>query len=206
MSDKAHWEKVYAQRADSSLSWYQAHAQRSLALIESVAPHRSSTIIDVGGGASGLSGELLQLGYENLWVLDISAAALAAARTRLGPQAGRVRWLESDVIAATLPEAAFDVWHDRAVFHFMTDQASRRGYVASALRAVRLGGHLVIATFAEDGPEACSGLPVARYGAAALAAQFGPACSLVHSETESHRTPAGQTQHFRYCLLRRDSA
>ena len=205
MSDKAHWDRVYAERADDALSWYQRHAVRSLALIAATGVGPDGAIIDVGGGASGLAADLLARGYSDLWLLDISATALDAARKRLGADAARIRWVEADVTRAELPFGYFDVWHDRAVFHFLIDPAERAAYVATALRAVKPGGHLIIATFAEDGPQRCSGLPVARYDAQSLHAQFGETCELLHTEREAHRTPAGQIQQFRYCHLRRNA-
>jgi SAM-dependent methyltransferase len=203
MSDKAHWDRVYAGRADDKLSWYQRHAVRSLALIEATGVGPDGAIIDVGGGASGLAADLLARGYADVWLLDISATALDAARTRLGADAERIRWVEADVTRAELPPEYFDIWHDRAVFHFLADPAERSAYVAAALHAVRPGGHLIIATFAEDGPERCSGLPVMRYDAQSLHAQFADACELLHTEKEVHSTPAGVIQRFRYCHLRR---
>jgi SAM-dependent methyltransferase len=203
MSDKSHWEQIYASRASDDLSWFQLHAERSLALIRNTAVALDGAIIDVGGGASALAADLLHAGYSSLWVLDISAAALDAARQRLGEQAVRIHWLESDVTRAELPPAHFDIWHDRAVFHFLTAADDRAAYVERACAAVRPGGHLIIATFAEDGPRQCSGLPVMRYDAAALSAEFAAATELVHTETETHRTPSGELQHFRYCHLRR---
>jgi SAM-dependent methyltransferase len=202
-SDKTHWDRVYAQRGDDELSWYQRHAARSLALIEACAVGKQGAIIDVGGGASGLVGDLLSNGYANLWVLDISARALDAARDRLGAAADRVHWLVADVTAAALPPQAFDVWHDRAVFHFLTDAAQRAAYVERAFASLKPRGHLIMATFAEDGPERCSGLPVARYDAAQLAAVFGDAWELLHTEKERHKTPGGGTQRFRYFHLQR---
>ena len=203
MADKAHWDGIYLGRADDGLSWYQRHAVRSLAYIEASGVGRDAAIIDVGGGASTLVADLLQKGYTNLWVLDISPAALAAARSRLGDEAAPVHWVEADVTRAQLPPAYFDVWHDRAVFHFLTEPAARAAYLAQAHAAVKPGGHVIIATFAEDGPEQCSGLPVVRYDAPSLYAQFGDAWELLHTEKESHRTPAGALQRFRYCHLRR---
>ena len=203
MSDKAHWEKVYADRASDAQSWFQQYPARSLELIASCGADRDTVIIDVGGGASGLTAELLRLGYSELWVMDISAAALTAASRNIGEGANRVHWVEADVTSAQLPSGHFDIWHDRAVFHFLVTEADRHAYVSTALRAVKPGGHLVIATFAEDGPERCSGLPVARYDAVSLAAQFGPACELLRTEKEMHRTPAGQIQSFRYTFWRR---
>ncbi len=203
MTDKAHWDRIYAGKADEALSWYQRHADRSLALIEATGLGRDAAIIDVGGGASTLVADLLHRGYSKLWVLDISSAALAAARRRLGDDAERVHWVDADVTRVELPPDHFDIWHDRAVFHFLTGAEERDAYVAQASAALRPGGHLIIATFAEDGPEQCSGLPVARYDAQTLQAAFGDAWALLHTETEAHRTPAGVLQRFRYCHLQR---
>jgi SAM-dependent methyltransferase len=204
MSDKAHWEKVYADRASDAQSWFQRYPARSLELIASRGADRDAVIIDVGGGASGLTGELLRLGYSELWVLDISAAALTTASQNLGEGASRVHWVEADVTRARLPSGHYDIWHDRAVFHFLVTPADRQAYVSIALRAIKPGGLLIMATFAEDGPERCSGLPVARYDAVALAAQFGDACKLLRTEKEVHRAPEGKSQSFRYCVLRRN--
>ena len=203
MSDKTHWNRVYTDRPDDELSWFERHPARSLSLIESWGAGHDAALIDIGGGASGLTATLLQQGYSDLWLLDISATALAAVRRRLGADAARIHWVESDVKHAELPDAYFDVWHDRAVFHFFVEPAERRAYVDKALRAVKPGGRLIMATFAEDGPERCSNLPVARYDADSLAAQFGDACDMLYTEKAAHRTPAGKVQQFRYCVLGR---
>jgi ubiquinone/menaquinone biosynthesis C-methylase UbiE len=174
-------------------------------LIERVAPGRGAAVLDVGAGASTLVDGLLAAGYRRITVLDLSAAALAQARQRLGPAAGGVTWLEADVLTAPLPPAAFDVWHDRAVFHFLTADGERRQYIAQVRRAVRPGGHVMVATFAEDGPERCSGLEVARYSPGALQGQFGPDFTTVESRRDEHRTPKGVVQAFTYCLCRYDT-
>lgn len=202
MSERSHWERIYGEKDSAELSWYQHRAERSLALIRDSGVTAEAPIIDVGGGASRLAADLLQEGFRELWVLDISAAALDRARAALGPDASRIRWVESDVTEAALPAAHFALWHDRAVFHFLTDPADRAAYVDTLRTALRPGGDAIIATFAEDGPERCSGLPVMRYDAATLMAQFGGGFELLHTEKESHRTPAGAVQSFRYCRLR----
>jgi SAM-dependent methyltransferase len=171
-------------------------------MIRRVAPDRRTSIIDVGGGASVLVDELLALAYERLTVLDLASSALDAARERLGPLAARVRWLESDVLEAPLPAGGFDVWHDRAVFHFLTARADRREYVRQVRHAVRRGGFVIVATFAEDGPERCSGLPVTRYSDEALHREFGEEFELIGSEREVHHTPDDAAQPFVYCLCR----
>jgi len=203
MDDKTHWERVYSARAPESVSWYQPHASRSLALISRVALDSRDPIIDVGGGASVLVDELLDAGYTDLTVLDLARSALAVAKSRLGPRAESVHWLEADVRSVALPNAHYAVWHDRAVFHFLTEPADRDAYVAHVERAVRPGGHVLVATFAEDGPTQCSGLPVVRYSAAELHGAFGSAFDLLSSEREEHVTPAGAHQSFVYCLCRR---
>jgi SAM-dependent methyltransferase len=158
--------------------------------------------LDAGGGASVLVDGLLHAGYHEITVLDVSAAALDVARARLGPAAGGVTWLDADVLDAALPHAAFDVWHDRAVFHFLTEAADRARYVEHVRHALKPGGHVVIATFADDGPTKCSGLPVVRYTPSALQAAFGGQFLLVESLREAHVTPSGTTQAFVYCLFR----
>jgi len=174
----------------------------SLDLIRGASPDTSARIIDVGGGASTLVDGLLSAGYSHLTVLDISATALAEARARVRGDASRVQWLEADVLSAQFPEAHFDLWHDRAVFHFLTNEADRTAYIAQVRHAVRPGGHVLIATFAEDGPTSCSGLNVARYSAAELHHAFGAPFELVMSVREQHRTPQGANQLFVYCLCR----
>lgn len=201
--DRRHWDGIYAGSSYKRLSWYQETPRRSLALIRKTGLGAEASLIDVGGGTSNLIGELHGRGFRDLWLLDISAQALAMARERLGAAARDVHLLEADVGRADLPEARFDIWHDRAVFHFLTDPVERDRYVATALRAVKPGGYLVMATFAEDGPERCSGLPVERYDARRLAAAFDSGADLQDSVSETHLTPSGTRQHFRYCLLRR---
>lgn len=203
MHPKDHWEKVYATKAVTSVSWFQEHAQTSLDLIRSTGVPRDAAIIDVGGGASTLVDDLLLDGYSHLAVLDISAAALAAAQQRIGPLADHVQWLEADITQADLPTAHFDVWHDRAVFHFLTSPQDRQRYVETVMHAVKPGGHVIIATFAEDGPLQCSGLPVMRYRPGELHAQFGEAFHLLRHSKEAHLTPSGAIQQFIYCYCRK---
>ncbi len=203
MDDKSHWETVYGTKSPDAVSWYQHRADRSLGLIRRVASDRNGPIIDVGGGASVLVDDLLDAGYTDLTVLDLAGAALAVAKSRLGERAAGIHWLEADVRSVALPPAHYAVWHDRAVFHFLTDATDRARYVAQVERAVRPGGHVLVATFAEDGPTRCSGLPVARYSAETLHGTFGSAFDLVSSEREDHVTPSGAHQAFVYCLCRR---
>jgi SAM-dependent methyltransferase len=202
MDSKSHWEAVYSTKSPDTVSWFQEHAEESLRLIASIRLGSEAAIIDVGGGASKLVDDLLAAGYDDISVLDLSAAAMAAARQRIGVAAGRVAWIEGDITQVDLPCARFDIWHDRAVFHFLTDSASRQRYVEQVMRAVRPGGHVIVATFAEDGPEKCSGLPVMRYSAEALHAEFGDEFKLLAHKKEAHRTPWGQAQQFVYCYCR----
>lgn len=206
MQSKEHWERVYSAKATDAVSWYQEHADHSIGLIGATGVARTASIIDVGGGASTLVDDLLAKSYQNITVLDLSASALRSAKERLGARADPVTWLESDITQAELPLHAYDVWHDRAVFHFMTSPEDRRAYVQAVLRSVKPGGHIIVATFAEDGPLQCSGLPVMRYSAGQLHAEFGEAFALISHERESHRTPFGTIQRFTYCYCRKSDS
>lgn len=203
---KAHWEAIYREKAEDEVSWYQPQATVSLRLIAQVGLAPEAPILDAGGGASRLVDGLLARGFSAITVLDLAGDALARARARLGAAAERVRWLEADLLDAALPAARFALWHDRAVFHFLTTQAERSRYRAQLLHALAPEGWLVLGTFAEDGPERCSGLPVARWSSEALAAEFAPQFRLVHAERQCHRTPRGAEQRFSWCLLRRAAA
>ena len=203
MQSKDHWEKIYSTKAANAVSWFQPHADFSVGLIKATGVSRDASIIDVGGGASTLVDDLLANGYTNLSVLDLSAAALAAARNRLGAKASNVRWIEADITKAGLPDHQFDIWHDRAVFHFLTTPEDRAAYVQAVFHSVKPGGHVIVATFADDGPDQCSGLPVMRYRADKLHAEFGDSFSLLSHEKEAHHTPSGTVQQFVYCYCRR---
>jgi SAM-dependent methyltransferase len=200
---KEHWEAVYRTKRPTELSWYQAEAELSARLIQEVVPGRSASIIDVGGGASVLVSQLDAVGYTNLTVLDLSGMAIAVAQAKLGPRADRIRWIEADILEAKLASGGYRFWHDRAVFHFLTGPAARSIYVTQARRAVPPGGHVLVATFAEDGPTRCSGLEVMRYSPAALHAEFADGFAYVAAHREEHRTPSGSVQAFTYCLYRR---
>lgn len=202
MTDKTHWEKVYASNDPTRVSWYQPEASASLHLIEAIATDKSSSIIDVGGGASTLVDGLLDAGYGDLTVLDIAPTALSIAQHRLGENASRIKWINSDVLSADLPGAAYKVWHDRAVFHFLTDADDRMRYVSQARHAIQPGGYAIVASFAPEGPERCSGLEVVRYSPESMHAQFGNDFTLIDSFEEEHHTPAGHAQAFVYCLCR----
>ncbi|CCD95545.1 conserved hypothetical protein [Bradyrhizobium sp. ORS 375] len=202
MSDRTtHWQTVYTTKAETEVSWYQDQPATSLRLIREAGAGPSSRIIDIGGGASRLVDALLAAGYGALTVLDISEAALAAARARIGAAAAAVDWITADVTRWT-PPARYDIWHDRAAFHFLTDADDRAAYVARLRSAVVPGGAVIIGTFALDGPETCSGLPVVRYDAASLAATLGPAFELQDACTEAHGTPWGSVQQFQFCRFR----
>lgn len=205
MQSKDHWELVYTTKATAGVSWFQEHARQSVQLIQQAGVARDAGIIDVGGGASTLIDDLLNEGYTRVSVLDLSEAALAASQSRLGQRADDISWLVGDITRVNLPRHAYDVWHDRAVFHFLTSPEEREAYVQTVLRAVKPGGHVIVATFAEDGPEKCSGLPVMRYTADELHAEFGAPFTLLQQEREEHHTPFGTVQNFIYCLCRKES-
>ena len=198
----AHWDHVYQTRGPTGVSWFQPHASRSLALIRETGLPCDTPIIDVGGGASTLVDDLLAQGYSDLTVLDLSGAALAAARARLGERAEAVTWRVGDITTIELPAHACAVWHDRAVFHFLRTPEERAAYIRNMLRTLRPAGYAIMATFAEDGPEKCSGLPVVRYSPAELHAQLGPRFTLLRADREVHQTPSGTPQRFIYCLFR----
>jgi 2-polyprenyl-3-methyl-5-hydroxy-6-metoxy-1,4-benzoquinol methylase len=205
MGAKNHWEKVYTTRSPESVSWYRAHLETSLALIERAAPARSASIIDIGGGESTLVDDLLVRGYRNLTVLDVSQTAIEFTRKRLGSVSEQVRWLVGDFAEIHLEPHAYDLWHDRAVFHFLTTPERRLAYVRQVTCAVKPGGHVIISTFGPEGPTICSGLEVMRYDAESLHSEFGGRFRLVESSKELHQTPSGTTQQFLYCYFRLDS-
>ena len=203
MTTKSHWESVYETKSADAVSWYAPHLSASLQYIRRAAPAQDAAIIDVGGGESTLVDDLLAAGYGKLTVLDISATALEATRHRLGPSGASVTWLTADVLNADLPAAAFDVWHDRAVFHFLTRDDQRQRYVEQVLKALKPGGFAIVGTFGPQGPEKCSGLPVSRYSAGELHDTFGEPFQLLDSSVEQHITPWGTRQQFVYCFCRR---
>ncbi|MEO7041116.1 MAG: class I SAM-dependent methyltransferase [Gemmatimonadaceae bacterium] len=206
MNRASHWEHIYGTKAPDEVSWFQPEPTLSLELIQHAAPTLDASIIDIGAGASTLVDALLYAGYHRITVLEISAAALDRTRHRLhgafSDGLPSVIWLNDDILTVELPAGAFDVWHDRAVFHFLTDAADRALYLHKVRHALKPGGYAVIATFAEDGPTKCSGLDVVRYSPNDLSAEFGREFKLEESRREEHRTPWGATQSFNYCLLR----
>lgn len=199
MDPKLHWERVYQTKQPTEVSWYRPHLEVSLQLIEDAAPNRDAQILDVGGGESTLVDDLLTRGYHKLSVLDVSSTALAVARQRLGDKADNVSWPCGDVRTFAFARQQYDVWHDRAVFHFLTDASDRAAYVRQVAQAVKPGGHIIVATFGPQGPTKCSGLDVVRYDSSALHDAFGPSFQLVKHLTELHQTPAGSIQQFTYC-------
>ncbi len=203
MDAEAHWQDVYARKPSDQVSWFRPHLETSLAWIERAAGGPEAAVIDVGGGASTLVDDLLDRGYSSLSVLDVSAHALATAQGRLGERAARVRWIAADITTAELPAAAYDIWHDRAVFHFLAAPGQRAAYAAQAARTLRPGGHLVISTFGPDGPTRCSNLDATRYSAPALAAALGDSFELLDHALDVHITPASASQQFVSCLFRR---
>lgn len=203
MNAKTHWEHIYESKAPTQVSWYQEHAGFSLQYIQNSGIRKTSHIIDVGGGASTLVDDLLADGFQNITILDVSGSALALARQRLGAYASHVDWIEADITQAALPHQAYDVWHDRAVFHFLTQAADRQRYVETVRDAVRTGGHIILATFAPDGPTRCSGLDVIRYSPDSLHNEFGDGFELMDSTQETHHTPFGTEQKFMYCYCRK---
>lgn len=204
MNAQAHWTQVYQAKAATDVSWYQERPALSLDLIAQNGAQPDAAIIDVGAGASTLVDHLVASGYSDITLLDLSEAALDTARARLDGTAARLTWLAGDITTVTLPRQHYDVWHDRAVFHFLTDPAQREQYVAQVRHALKPGGHLIMATFAPDGPEQCSGLTTARYDANSLHAVFGSGFDLVSSTRETHITPWRNEQKFVYCYCRKE--
>jgi len=202
MSSKEHWDSVYRARGSEQVSWYRPHLDRSLAFVEATGLGRDARVIDVGGGASTFVDDLLDRGYTNVTVLDLSAAALDVAKGRLGSRASQVKWICADVTDPQLPSEAYEFWHDRAVFHFLREPAARARYVSAVRRMLKPGGHIVVATFGPHGPEKCSGLDVMHFTPEALHAEFGPEFARLSDAVEMHTTPWGSEQEFVYCYCR----
>jgi SAM-dependent methyltransferase len=202
MDTQTHWENIYGTKAADAVSWYRPHLEASLELIERAASGYSTSIIDIGGGESTLVDDLLARGYQNISVLDISQTALDVNKKRLGSASENVHWLVGDITKAGLEPCAYDVWHDRAVFHFLTAPEERIAYVRQVANAVKPGGHVIVSTFGPEGPTKCSGLDVVRYDAESLHAEFGVRFRLLGSSKELHRTPFDTIQQFLYCFCR----
>jgi ubiquinone/menaquinone biosynthesis C-methylase UbiE len=203
MDEKLHWDKIYTTKAADQVSWYQVHPLESLDLIQRTRIDRTAQIIDVGAGESTLVDHLLQDGFKHITVLDISPTALGQVKARLGDHLNEVTWIEGDITQYILPPACYDVWHDRAVFHFLTSVEDRSKYVASVNRSLKPGGHIIVASFAPDGPTQCSGLDVMRYSPHSLHHEFGGNFELVDNRSETHLTPFGTQQKFIYCYCRK---
>jgi SAM-dependent methyltransferase len=199
---QTHWRQVYTSKDEQAVSWFEAVPQVSLDLIHATGVGPDAAIIDIGGGASRLVDALLDEGFRDLTVLDVSAEALEKTKARLRARGASVHWLAADV-TTWQPERLYDLWHDRAALHFLTDSKEQSAYAERVTRTVMTGGHVIIATFAPDGPERCSGLPVVRHDAASLAALLGPSFELLESRRHEHRTPAGAVQRFQFSRFRR---
>ncbi|MBZ5538645.1 MAG: class I SAM-dependent methyltransferase [Acidobacteriia bacterium] len=202
MNVDEHWERLWTGKRPNEVGWFEAKPTTTLELIGDITLKHDSEIVDVGGGASTLVDELLDRGFERLTVVDLAESSLNIARARLGPRADRVRWLQADARALHLSSPA-DLWHDRAVFHFLIEPADQEGYLSSLREAVGPGGHVIIATFGPQGPQECSGLRVERYDAGKLSQRLGSEFRLLRSLESLHITPWGSTQQFTYCLFRR---
>lgn len=201
---QVHWEDVYASKGENEVSWFQENPAPSLELIEQAGATPASAIIDVGGGASRLVDNLIEKGFGDVTVLDLSEAALEAAKRRLGNRAAKIHWIVADATTWD-PSKAYDIWHDRAAFHFLTEPGDRTGYIARLARALKIGGHAVIATFALDGPEKCSGLPAVRYDAGSLGRTLGPTFRPLGTRRHQHVTPWGSQQVFQFSVFRREA-
>jgi 2-polyprenyl-3-methyl-5-hydroxy-6-metoxy-1,4-benzoquinol methylase len=201
-SRQAHWESVYTKKGESEVSWFQESPTPSLELIGQIGATSASALIDIGGGASRLVDNLVNKGFQDVTVLDLSEAALATAKARLESRSAQVHWIVADATVWE-PKRAYDVWHDRAAFHFLTDDRDRSAYVARLEQGTKIGGYAIIATFALDGPERCSGLPIVRYDPATLGQAIGRAFRLVDTRRHAHATPWGSDQSFQFSIFQR---
>jgi trans-aconitate methyltransferase len=201
-SRQAHWENVYTTKGETELSWFQENPAPSLELIAATGLSEDAAIIDIGGGASRLIDDMLARKFRRVTVLDLSGAALLAAKERLGGAGPDVQWMVADVTKWE-PTETYDLWHDRAAFHFLTEAGDRAGYLSRLKIALKPGGYCIIATFAPDGPERCSGLPVVRYNAESLSRTLGDEFGLLKTQRHSHTTPWGSEQRFQFSLFRR---
>ena len=203
MIDKpSYWNKVYETKGEADVSWFQSNPEPSLEFIRRYAPDRSAAIIDIGGGASRLVDYLWVDGFRNLMVLDLSSEAIAIARHRIGNHGDSIKWIVSDA-TTWHPDDIYDLWHDRAVFHFLTESDDQSAYILNLKRALKIGGYLVIGTFALDGPEKCSGLPVMRHSSQTLQNLLGSEFELIESRKHDHQTPFQSIQSFQYCVFKR---
>ena len=205
MEQKSHWDTLYKQKRPGEVSWYQLHLTVSLRLLANAGLHPDSRVIDVGGGASTLVDDLLERGVREITVLDISGHALAVSKARLGERADRVTWVEADITRVQLPATSYDIWHDRAVFHFLTNADDRHHYLAAMRESLKPGGQAILATFALEGPPRCSGLEVVRYSSTTLQTELGRDFKLVEALDEEHHTPFNAAQKFLYCRFQKAS-
>jgi len=203
--NKEHWNNIYSSKAVDAVSWYQTVPVISLDLISALNLEKASPIIDIGGGASNLVDHLIQARFSNLSVLDISENALALSQKRLGDAAKSVHWMASDISQAHFEQHQFKCWHDRAVFHFLTQAEDRQAYIRQLTHALDPNGFAIIATFALNGPEKCSGLEIVRYSSETLSETLGAGFELIKTISENHQTPAGNQQAFVYCLFKKKS-
>jgi len=205
MDNHTHWQSIYNEKDVTQVSWFQEHADTSLRIIQQYENNKNATIIDIGAGASPLVDDLLEAGYAKIEVLDISSQALAIAQKRLGDKQQKVTWRSVDILKAKLPAQSYDVWHDRAVFHFLTNEADRTRYVEQVCHALKPNGKVIISTFGPDGPLKCSGLPIVRYDHDSLHSEFGSGFKLIEHGQEDHLTPDGSVQKFIYCFCKMES-
>jgi len=204
MDKHTHWQSIYNEKNATQVSWFQEHADTSLRIIQQYENNKNATIIDIGAGASPLVDDLLEAGYANIEVLDISSQALAIAQKRLANKQQRIIWRTADILKAKLPSQSYDVWHDRAVFHFLTEE-DRARYVEQVCHALKPNGKVIISTFGPDGPLKCSGLPIVRYDHDSLHNEFGTGFKLIEHGQEDHLTPDGSVQKFVYCFCKMES-
>ena len=203
MNSQEHWQNVYQSKAATETSWFQSHLHTSLDWIAQAKPDRSASILDVGSGESTLVDDLLASGYRALTILDLAPQAIERSRQRLGDAAASVNWVAGDITHVPLPPAAYDLWHDRAVFHFLTEPGQRLDYMRQLTQSLKPDGHVIFATFGPEGPEKCSGLPTMRYDEQSISQQFGPGFRLVRNAIVAHTAPFETQQQFLYCHLAR---
>jgi len=199
--NESHWESIWINKKSYQWSWQQPHLKKSLELIQKTGMGEDAQVIDVGGGASTLVDDLLERKFKNIMVVDISQEALSLSKSRLGLSANQVIWIQADITRVQLPPTSFDIWHDRAFFHFFTSRDDRKRYLQVLTTSLKQGGYAVIATFGLRGPEKCSGLPIVRYSPQSLLTELGPGFKLQENLEEDHLTPSGVRQHFIYCLF-----
>ena len=201
---QVHWQNVYQTKGEREVSWFQESPELSLDLIRATGVSTDASIIDIGGGASRLVDALVDARYHSVTVLDLSEKALATTKARLGAHGSKVNWVVADV-TTWQPSQIYDVWHDRAAFHFLTDPDDQSAYAECVRKAVPPGGHVIIGTFALDGPERCSGLPVVRHDAASLGQMLGDSFALIESRRHDHQTPGGAIQRFQFSRFQREA-